>query len=750
MRYVNYGTACLLLSSVMLSTACRSKLEGSDAAPNRTVAKASPTTGSIAVIPPLPVAPLTSRKRSTLADKTLPAIKIAADAYSSSRYGHFVRVPVPDEVKTLPRGLVDAASIEVVGPSYGVAVPAGEGRLPDRPWLYVRFPKHVSLPERFTVRWMQPPNAVNDRLEIQEITVTDVHNSRPKKQLGSRFFTASARWLRVQGYVDGRLMDPFSAFARGRLLYLADKAGSPIAAATLKKDYSSVEEMALFRSVPLDLQFPLFNLGLGQPASGATESADVSLLGKPNAYSIRPRVVPQPKAQELGISKLLNTIPSDAAVLAGRASQSLGHLERLIMRMQQIVGPLINPMGIESGLRLPTPGPVKLDEVALASLAQAARHEGFFSRDFLLGVGADVTRVVQLKAGIEVKRIMRGWFERQIIKNPNIERKTISIGGIRAERILGWNKGQSLYWLQHGATLFLSNRIASIEAGIGCARSPEGCLTTDPHFVANYRSALAEGASEEWFAYIGPKGIDRQISSRGRIRHLRYRKATSTRQARDFEHQLYRWLNGRDAPKRSGQRDVGIVRLDLKQNDFGTRLSWRSIDGVTATEWASYTRFLERWRQNRKFVQPVLITPGHNRDGIDVRIEELIPLTPLRAFVESLEPLSARPQHVSGLNLALDLKKQGNGTLGWNQKLKGITQKRDVSLKWMGSPLVLGFMDSPGLLDAAREFLIPTAVSEAGRSRLAQRKKILRRIPVYLAIPIKEMVSLKKRSNSLK
>ena len=234
--------------------------------------------------------PSQPRPRVRSSPQVLPRISIAADGFWNDSDGVFVRVPVPDDDAETPVGPATIATLRMIRPSIGLAIPAGVGRLEGRPWLYIRLPAGSEVPSSIHLKWFQPFTEARAKGQVVDIYVNEIRQARHRRILPPRFFRAARRFVKHYGRLDQRYQSPFAAFAEGRLEALATRLEPSLGRTISKPSFAQVELMGLGHSSAVDQQKTLVRLGLGVGDPVHREPESIELTGRQQTLVVRSKV----------------------------------------------------------------------------------------------------------------------------------------------------------------------------------------------------------------------------------------------------------------------------------------------------------------------------------------------------------------------------------------------------------------------------------------------------------------------------
>ena len=131
---VSMHRAALCVATLLMAfaaTRCADEAEKKTSAPPELEAQA------IAAQRPDP-GPLLEHDTGHGAVETLGPLEVTADARATIDGHVYVRVAYPANIEAALVGRTGTARLLVDGPGYALAVPASQGRLPDRPWLLLQ------------------------------------------------------------------------------------------------------------------------------------------------------------------------------------------------------------------------------------------------------------------------------------------------------------------------------------------------------------------------------------------------------------------------------------------------------------------------------------------------------------------------------------------------------------------------------------------------------------------------------------
>lgn len=730
--------------------ACREPAPSGSGAPTET---ATPADG--------PLAPLTPSDRSDPGPRLerpvgerpaldRPPVSLEVDAVETVDGAVYLRALVPPDPRQVVMGAPDRVRIEVLGERRGVAVPAAEGRLPDRAWLYVRLVGAEPPPDPLQVRWHQGAMLDGEPGQIQTLNLVGAAQARPFTRLSTRMHEAMSRGL------SGRRGQPptaFHAFAAGRM------AAWGVPPTARGRSAGPLDALSLRTAPMMPLMMRDRGLRLPRAASDPVKLVDIE-APRALGWSWTGPAPESPPAPD----PLAAWAPAEwiylrlAGVEAGLA---------LYDEATGLFGPTVAALSNAPGERrlferlLET---LALDRAALEALGKGTGEAAILLTDPLLDEGPGLVAVLTVEDEAAVKAALDASSGKARAWGHGVERVTLS--GRSVERIER-PTGVALRALDDGM-LLLANSPAALDR-VFAARAGTGALKDDPGF-ARLRSGLPGAEAPVLLAVAGAAHLTHLTSPRFRLLAGRRIRALVDLRAVDFAGLLFGWLRGQpydpstdhDALVASGllspadltHDDGSPITLDGGRpcskwgcSGAGRPLIDAPLEAVDEVEAEAYARLrseaFDRWHEQ---VAPMAMRVDAVADGYTVRAQ-MLPLPKRHRWRQIARQLGqgrapamdpTAPLEVR-LAVAADapLKRQ---LADW---LSTITARRDVTLDWLGEHLVVGVAERSGIWDGVLNIMeLPNTTGRRIWRESGQRKRVLDRLPLYALAPVIDRAAL--------
>jgi hypothetical protein len=727
--------------------------------------------------------PKLSRKTGATPAKDLPAVATRADAWQRKGDAVFVEVAMPDDISKLPTGALQSARVLVQGDRYGLAVPAGEGRVADRPLALVRF-VGTTPPKDFTLQWSQPSTIRQPGMRL-DITV-QIGEATTRDTIEERFFEAAAKWFGRRGAVGFRRDELFHAYAGARLERLANLARPAQRRRPRRASRSEVAEtMRLYTGLTSVEEALQSDRGLLIPAENYTgEQVPLSSV-KPVALVGHPwgdLIDAHPKKVALKIEHLARFAPADAIYLHF-------HDLRTLVRLAADVDDLIRPLGrvfeerpgdrrlmrrYERQLAVERMGLAKtLGHLAVQSIALVAGDA--FLRD-----GADVAVLFHVRNAALLDKTLATYELRSKARRPDMQAQTLTIAGKSVRRLWTADGEINRFEVDLGDDVRgLANTEVMITRLIAVAGGKAPGLASSGEYRYFRLDAPPDPTQESGFVFIGDALVAKTVSPRTKILQARRMSAQSELYAVNYAALLYGWFHGQppanaEALVKSGllaaselkHAGGGAIAFDPKRGASSARwgrpgalkpLSAFALTTVSTHEASAFVRFAESYQRNwTGFIDPIGVRVKRSEDGkrvsLDARMMPLIQSSDyndIERMVGRTRVLPSAP--VSGLRSVLAVGDDARLRRTVDQLGRSATGNRDIGLGWLGDWVMIGASDRSGIWDTALS--VGEVPGTEGRADLASpenRKKVIDRIPVYVGAHIKQGLALAATLAALK
>lgn len=686
-----------------------------------------------------------------------PSVTLEVDAVETIGGAVYLRALVPIDPEDVIMGDAAAARLEVLGPRHGFAVPAAEGRMADRPWLYVRLVGDEPPPDPLVVRWRQPALLDGEPGQTQEMRLVGAATATPFPRLAPRVFEAMARWFtHHRGLAEPT---PFAAFAAGRLTRLARPERARRARQVELPDLLGPDPASFEPGLMFDR-----GLGLGpgdaEPAPGAPKPA--APVGYPWAAVMaeRPPATPDPLAAW-----------APAEWIYARVSDLAAGLEALD-GLEALAGPPLAALTAASGSRHRLERLLRqlgLDRATLEALAPHTGAAAVLLSDPMVHAGPGLALVIEVEAPGPVDAALKA--RDDAARAAGAGGGPIEVRGRAGDRLMTPDRAVHAHRVRTDGVLIVTNGPAVLDRVLA-ARDGDRPLAASDDLKA-LRGRLPAGADEVAFVAVGEAHLEQLVEPTQRILAARRARALADLRAVDFAALLFGWLEGRPldlarpddraALRASGllidgdlrHDDGGPISLDLGGRPcsrwgcagIGRPLIELSLDGITAAEAGAWDRLradrLQRWRAH---VAPLAAQIRRADGGFDLEAH-LLPLDRQHAYLDlqrligglTVGPAPSTP----GLEVQVALAPDGPLRAKLDGWLAEQTAQRDVGLSWLGPRVTVGFAERSGLWDAVLTFAeLPDRRGRRIWRDAERRKRILDRLPLYALLPVVDRPAL--------
>ncbi len=673
-----------------------------------------------------------------------PAVTLEVDAVEAVDGAVYLRALVPRDPRQVIVGPLERARVEVVGDRHGVAVPAAQGRLPDRPWVYVRLAGDAPPPDPLVVRWRQAALLDGEPGQVQILTLVGAASAAPFPRLSVRVHEALGRW-----FADLRGGPPtlFHAFAAGRLPAWRAPVGRARSAAT-------IDLMQIWNAPWMTLVLRDRGMRLPEQASGAVPLEQIEPprpVGSPWAELAPKAAAPADPLAAWAPAEWIYLRLTDLA--AGLA---------LYDEAAALFGPVAAALTNAPGQRRwfeRLSASLGLDRAALDALAAATGGVSMMLTDPMIEQGPGLVMAFEITDDDAAERALN--------PAPDARAERVQIAGRVVTRLKGAH-GTSFRATVERVQL-LSNSAGALER-VFAARGGERALADAPGFAV-LRGRLAATPDEVLFAMAGEGQLQHLAAPRTRLLAARRARAMGDLRAVDFAGLLYGWLEGRPfepARDTAALRASGLLTEDDLTHDDGGRIAldggvpcsaWGcagrgrplidlALTTVNASEAGAYARLrTEAFDRLHTRVAPMALRVVRQADGYRVAAQ-MLPLPRQHGWRWLTghfgdRRLPAAKATASGLEVELAVGADAPLRAQLDAWLGELTGQRDVGLNWLGDSVALGLVDRSGAWDAVLNLLeLPNVEGRRIWRDPAQRKQVLTRLPLSLRAPVADRAAL--------
>lgn len=734
-------------------------------------ASASPASKAGADTATAAVKPRFTRTTGTRKGKVLPPIALTADEVQVQDDAVFLRVAMPADMASLISRVNGDAVLHVEGDRHGFAVPAGEGRVPDRPLAFVRL-TGAQVPETIEITWttMADPGGVpgvSQRFDVR------VAGAAKQTTLASRFYRAAAAWFRRHGAVGGRRTEPFFIFAGARLDAFGEarrpggtpetlrrtRRGDISSAMSLYTGWTSIEE-----ALQADRGLRAQGGGWDNPSVAIDNIKGVSLPGHPWDALIAEAGAPV-------IEPLAAWAPADFFYLH---FSDLREMVRLTEEVDTLLTPVVRLLEARPGAtrfarRYERQLALKRSVLSKTFGHQAAQSVAVVASDPFLREGSDVTLLFHIKSRALLETTLDGYAKAAMAERPDATVKAVQIGGHAVTVLSTPDRAVHRHQVVIDDVMIVSNsaqavaRVIAAKAGEATAMSASGDFR---YFRARYPYA----ADEMGFAFISDAFVIHAISPRAKILQARRVMASAAMAGVNHAMLLHGWLQGTAAPTVKPALSLGLMAADDLKTPDGAPITWTprlgatskiwgrptaltpiielSLDKATTDEAKAYARFERTYQQYwRGFIDPIGVRLTRRADGgldLDARMMPLIQRSEYADVERAVGDVRLTvPPATSGLRLTMGVAAQSRLRRTLDQMGKQLTQKNDIGLAWLGDWVTIGLGDNGALWDAALSMgNVPTTGDRADYRDHSAQGRVLVNFPLFLGAHVKDRLAL--------
>lgn len=752
-----------VLMTVLLTAHCASDESGSKTPPVQPKAAA-------AVVPPDP-GPMLEHATGPGEVVSLEPLVVEADAWARVDGHLYVRVPYPADLSTVILGRSEVARLIVDGPNYGLAVPASQGRLEDRPWFYVRFADGVDIESGFTVHWHQPANRQEEAGHRQRVDVRGVKSGPQNARLEQHFAEAASKWMEHRGHRG------FGAFASARL--------KSMAGTRVKRDVgrvpqrarrtSLIETMALYSgltSVEEALQSDR-GLGLGQGMEASartipvTELTGVQLPKHPWEKMIAD-LAKGPTPKHPVVEPVASAVPAEMAYFVTSDLEAFG---ASLKALSPTFGTLMWAHNQQGSLGLQARYERQLMlriEPLVSALGRDVVHSvAMVTSTPYLASGTDLSLLFHARDGGALEAALDA--ERDVARGgrPDAEERIVDLAGHRVRRTQTADRAIAQYRVRAGDYVLISNSAGAVAQILATLDGQHPALAKSGEF-RYFRALYPYQPSEAGFLFLGDAFVGAVVGPRQKILQSRRMRAQAAIRSMGYAALLHGWLEGR-APKTAAElsRAGVLTPRDLRHADgadiqwtlaggasssWGTAAAVRphmelSLEKVTPEEQGAYQRFANTYQTYwRGFIDPIGVQLTVTEGAVDLHAR-MLPILRRSDYRDIMALVGDTRLTLGGMSRGLrfvfGVAESSPLRRTLDQMGRALSGHRDVGLNWLGDWVMVGAGDRSGLWDAALAIgEVPSKKGTHQTRRADLRKSVLNRLPLYVAAHIRNRLAL--------
>ncbi len=726
--------------------------------------------------------PLLKRNTGSRPAEALAPITLKADGRQTHDGAVFVQVPVPRDIGGLPTGPEEEAWLTVEGDRYGLAVPAGEGRMVDRPLFFVRFPG-ADAPERFVVRWRQGATLDGKPGQTQTVTVEGVGAAPKEADVAARFRDAASSWFDRRGVLGFARRDPFYAYAGARFQALGKKArGQADAIVRRGRRTDMAEMMSLYTGMTSVEEALQTDRGLLQQEFTQKRDlpfSEVEPLELPG-HPWDEMIAELPGKPTPAIEPLAAFAPHDALYVH---FHDLRTLVKLADEAEALVTPVARVLEERPGDRHFVERYERQLAIERLGLAKtlghvAAKGIALVASDPFFREGTDLTLLFHLNQKGVLETALGEYERRARARRPDIGESTYDLAG-HSVRLLSTADGAVA---QHRVliddVMVLSNSRAALERVLDTKAGRRMPLSASGDFRYFRARFPFDPEAEDGFAFLSDAFVGHVISPRVKILQARRMQAAADLSAVGFGALLHGWLFGEAPASAEAMVAAGVVdAAELKHGDGSGRITYdpatgaRSaawgtaaaltplielpLDRVTLSEKGGYERFRATYQSYwRGYIDPIGVRIARTPDGmrLEARMMPLLQNTEYDQVAEVVGDKRVLPPTLDeGLRFTMAVSEKSSLRRQLDELSRLSTGNRDVGIGWLGDWVMLGFGDRSGLWDMAISLgEVPSVEGRAEYRDPTTRKKVLSRIPLYLGAHVRDKLALAATLTALK
>ena len=717
------------------------------------------------------VKPRLTRTTGVRKGKVMPTIQLTADEQQVQDDAVFLRIAMPADMATLMSRVNGDIVLQVEGDRHGFAVPAGEGRVPDRPLALVRL-TGAQVPEKLTISWTTMAESYGAKGVQQRFEITTT-GAAPQTTLAARFYRAAGAWFRRHGALGSQRTEPFYIFAGARLDAFGEakrpggrpetlrrnRRGDISSAMSLYTGWTSIEE-----ALQADRGLRALGGGWPNPTVAIDSIKAVALPGHPWDVLIKEAGTPV-------IEPLAAWAPADFFYLH---FSDLRQMVRLTEEVDTLITPIVRLLESRPGAtrfakRYERQLALKRSVLSKTFGHQAAKSVAIVASDPFLREGSDVSLLFHIKSRVLLESTLDGYAKAAIAERPDATVSSIQIGG-HAVTVLS-TPDRQIHRLQVAIedVLIVSNSARAIERIVSAKAGKTTALSASGDF-RYFRVRYPFSADEMGFAFISDAFVINAISPRAKILQARRVMASAAMASVNHAMLLHGWLQGTAAPSVKPAIALGLMAADDLKTPDGAPIVWTptlgaaskvwgrptaltplielDIDKATTDEAKAYERFERTYQQYwRGFIDPIGVRLMRRDDGgldLDARMMPLIQRSEYAEVERAVGDVRLTvPAATSGLRLTMGVAAQSSLRRSLDQMGKHLTQKNDIGLNWLGDWVTIGLGDNGALWDAALSMgNVPVTGDRSGFRDGSKQGQVLVNFPLFLGAHVKDRFAL--------
>ncbi len=760
--------------------ACHHAKDGADAAHGAdkgTKAQATKTKAASGRSPD--PGPVLTRGTGVREAEKRPALKVRGDAIQVGERATYLRVAMPAEMSSLVNGVLLNGRILVQGKRYGLAVPAGEGRMSDRPLLYIRLVGKAKVADRLELTWHQPASHEGAPGQVQKLTVVDITDAPEEVNVRTRFYQSAASWFQRRGHGEA-----FNAFAAGRMRLLGGKGLTRTAPGQRRTRRSDVGDLMSFytgwTSVEEALQTDRgLRVPLDYDATRNVPLADVEAVKLPG-HPWDEMIEAVGGKEKTKIEPLAAYAPHDALYLH---FHDLRTLVRLASDLDKLVTPVTRVLEERPGARhfvRRYEHQLAIERLGLAKTLGhvAAKGVALVTSDPFFREGTDLTLLFHLNNAKVLEAALASYEQRTRARRPDVAVSTYKVGEHEV-RLLGTaDRDVHQHRLRLNDVLVLSNSRAAVERIIAAKAGTLMPLAQSGDYRYFRTRYPYDRKTEDGFGFVSDAFVQHVISPRVKVLQARRMSAMADLYAVGFSTLLHGWLEGKAAGGLEAAIAGGLLeRAELKHDDGGEAITFDVETGARSAKWGrpaalrplvemslthvnerergAYKRFRSTYQRYwRGFIDPISVRVRRTDKGVDLEAV-MMPLIQLSDYNE-LERMVGRariqpPELARGVRLTVALAKDSKLRGELDRMGRFATGSRDIGISWLGDWVMVGLGDRSGLWDLALSLGdIPTKEGRRAYADVERRKRVYDRVPVYAGAHVRDKLALAATLTALK
>lgn len=722
---------------------------------------------------PAPVKGLLTRKTGKRAGETRDPVAVKADQVLVQDGAVFLQIAPPADMSALLSRISADADLQVQGGRAGLAVPAGEGRIADRPLAFVRL-VGAEVPASLEVTWTTMAELAG-AAGVRQVLRIDTRGAQASPGLAGRYYKAAARWFERRGAIGAFRTQPFYVFAGARLDALGEekrpggrpellgrnRRGDVGAAMSLYTGWTSIEEA---------LQA---DRGLRAQGGGGWKDAKIPLS------DLKPVTLPGHPWDELiakrpappAIEPLAAWAPADFLYLH---FSDLRQMVRLMEEAETLLTPVVRLLEARAGAvhfskRYETQLALRRSVLSKTFGHQAAKSVAILASDPFLREGADVSIVFHVNSRPLLESTLERYATEAREARPDATVSRYTIGEHAVTLLQTPDRAVHRHQVLVGDVLIISNSKAALERIIATGTGAAPSLAKSGDF-RYFRTLYPFDAQEMGFVFISDAFVLAAVGPRAKILQARRTQARAAIAGVNYAMLLHGWFQG--APAQDVKAAIGVGLLspeDLKTPD-GAPIRWTPAQGawsdvwgrpaalrplmelpalthVTQEEHDAYQGFESTYQRYwRGFIDPIGIRLIRRPDGgldLDGRMMPLIERSEYSDLARAVGDVRvAMPDLASGLRLVMSVAPESRLRRTLDQMGKEFSRKADVGLGWLGDWVAIGFGDNPALWDAALALGdVPAVEQSSTLSDRDTRSAIFAHLPLFVAAHVKDRLA---------